>query len=159
MLGGIGGRRRRGQQRIRWLNGITNSMDLSLNKLQELVMDREDWCAVVDEVQRFRHNQTAELNQTGQYLGTSLVGQRIKNPPAVWETLVRSLGWEDPLETGMGYPLQYSWAFLVAQLVKNLPAMWETLVRSLGWEDPLEKGKATHSSILSDFHFHVSYTV
>ena len=107
MLGGIGGRRRRGQQRIRWLNGITNSMDLSLNKLQELVMDREDWCAVVDEVQRFRHNQTAELNQTGQYLGTSLVGQRIKNPPAVWETLVRSLGWEDPLETGMGYPLQY----------------------------------------------------
>ena len=60
---------------------------------------------------------------------------------------------------GIGYPLQYSWAFLVAQLVKNLPAMWETLVRSLGWEDPLEKGKATHSSILSDFHFHVSYTV
>ena len=76
MLGGIGGRRRRGWQRMRWLDGITDSMDVSLSELREMVMDREAWLAVIHGVtkSRTRRSNWTELNWTRGHINDSLKG-------------------------------------------------------------------------------------
>ena len=93
ILGKIEGGRRRGRQRMRWLDDITDLVDMSLNELQELVMDREGWCDAI-------HGVMKSQTQLGKWT-TIHFPEMVKNLPAMRETWVWSLGWEDILEKEM----------------------------------------------------------
>jgi len=121
MLGGIGDRRRRGRQRMRWLDGVTDSMAVSLSELQELVMDREAWRAAIMGLQRVGHDWATELNWTERH-----------NPFGIWWWSLESLRENHGNQSSFPVNTGQSWktAFLNSTCHPAvLPFLWYSLMQ------------------------------